>query len=90
MPTLASFLISIAGSLAARVFIALGISAVTFTGLSAALTSLTNQLQSQYNGLPAATLQMAGLAGFGHFFAIMTSAMVARLAVVAVKRFRPM
>jgi ABC-type branched-subunit amino acid transport system permease subunit len=38
--------------------------------------------------LPAATLAMANLGGAGEFFGIITGAFLARLTLIALKRFR--
>jgi hypothetical protein len=88
MSTLSSFLIGIAGSLAARVLLALGISIVSFAALNSLYSSLISQMQSQYNSLPATTLQLANLGGMGHFLAMVSAAFIARLSLMALKKFR--
>lgn len=88
MSTLATFLIGIAGSLAARVLLALGISIVSYASLITVTDSLISQMQTNFNSLPATTLQLAKLGGVGTFLAIVTSAFVARVALLAVKRFK--
>lgn len=88
MMTLASFLMYIAGSLAARVMLALGISIVSYAALTTLVSSLISQMQTQYNSLPATTLQLANLGGMGHFLAMVSAAFVARVSLIALKKFR--
>lgn len=61
--TLLAGLLSISGSVVARVLLSLGFSVVTITGLSAAITAIKNSLLGSLAGAPPALLQLAGLAG---------------------------
>ena len=88
MATLASFLIGIAGSLVARVFFSLGIAIVSYAALSTLFSGLISQMQSQYNSLPATTLQLANLGGMGHFLAMVSAAFITRVSLMALKKFR--
>jgi ABC-type branched-subunit amino acid transport system permease subunit len=88
MTTIASFLIGIAGSLAARVLLSLGFVIFSYAGVSLMFNQIIGQMQGQYNSLPAATLAMANLGGAGEFFGIITGAFLARLTLIALKRFR--
>jgi len=88
MATLATFLIGIAGSLAARVLLSLGIGIVSYAALTTLVGSLISQMQTQYNALPTTTLQLAGLGGIGDFLAIITAAFLTRVSLMVLKRFR--
>lgn len=61
--TLLAGLLSIAGSITARVLLSLGFSVLTITGLSAAVSSLKGSILGSLAGAPPAVLQLAGLAG---------------------------
>jgi cellobiose-specific phosphotransferase system component IIC len=88
MATLATFLIGIAGSLAARVFLALGISIVSYAALTTAVSGIITTLHTSYDAMPVTTLQLANLGGMGEFLAIITAAIVARVSLMVLKRFR--
>lgn len=84
---LIGWLLSIAGSLAVRVLISLGIGIISYAGLSTMVTSFSNDIQANYNSLPAATLQLANLGGMGDFLSIVTAAFVTRASLAVLKRF---
>jgi len=72
-------LINVAGTIAGRVLIGLGISVITFSGLSVTLTWVKNQAISALQGLPAEMVQLLAYAGVGEFVSIVASAFAARL-----------
>ncbi len=76
MTTLAAFLIGMVGPLAARLLTAFGVSLITLTGFVAAVDALKTAVTSNISGLPAASIQLAGLFGFwealGMFFGCIT------------------
>jgi len=72
-------LINVAGSIAGRVLIALGISAVTYTGLTSSLGWLQSQAVANFQGLPAEMLAVAGLLQVGNFISLIISAITVRL-----------
>lgn len=72
-------LINIVGTLAGRVLVALGISVVTYTGLSATLDSLKNQAIANFAGLPPEVLGMLSMMRVGQCISIVSSAVAARL-----------
>jgi hypothetical protein len=45
-------------------------------------------MQTQYNSLPAITLQLANLGGIGEFLAIITAAILTRVSLLLLKRFK--
>ncbi len=61
--TLAAFLVGMVGPLLARILTSLGLSLVTVTGLTVAITSFKDTLISQVGGIPSDGLQLAGLFG---------------------------
>jgi len=79
IPALLGGLISIAASLAGRVLIALGISVITFSGLSVTLNWVKLQVVSALQGLPGEMVQLLAYAGVGEFVSIVASAFAARL-----------
>lgn len=74
-------LVSIAGSFVPRVLIALGISVVTYTGVSATLGFVKLQMLGALDGLPADMVSLLGFMGVGQFINIITSALAARMAL---------
>lgn len=88
MGTLSAFLIGIAGNLAARVFLALGIGIVSYAAVTTLLNSVISQLQGYYNSIPVTTLQLANLGGLGTFMSIITAAFITRASLMVVKKFR--
>lgn len=74
-------LVAAAGSLVGRVLIALGISYVTYTGVSTALSAIQSQVQGNLTGLPVMLLQVAYLLKIDVFISIMFSAITARLTI---------
>ncbi|MFN7120881.1 MAG: DUF2523 domain-containing protein [Hydrogenophaga sp.] len=72
-------LISIVGSLVPRVLVALGISVVTYTGLSATLGFVKAEMLNALSGLPAEMVGLLGYMGVGQFINIITSALLARM-----------
>lgn len=85
-------LLSITSSLVGRVMVALGIGAVTYTGLTSALDYAKAQALGALTSAPAQLVQLMGYLGVGEFISIVTSALAARLILNglnsgAVKRF---
>lgn len=81
MTTLFAFLASAVGPLAIRILTALGVSVLTFTGVTESLAGLTSYVQTTYAGLPADLLALAGLAGVNEGIGLILGAMTARVAV---------
>lgn len=72
-------LISIAGAMVGRVLIALGLSVVTYTGLSVTLGVVKAELLNNIDGLPAEIVSLLAYMGVGQFINIITSALLARM-----------
>ncbi|MBX9935725.1 MAG: DUF2523 domain-containing protein [Burkholderiaceae bacterium] len=81
MTTLAAFLMSMIGPLAIRVLTMVGISILTFTGVTESLDFLIQGVKTNYAGLPSDLLGLAGLAGVPQAIGLILGAMSARVAV---------
>jgi hypothetical protein len=88
MVTFWTFLIGIAGTLAVRVLVALGIGIVSYFALTTYVSNAISSMQNQYNSLPSITLQLANLGGIGEFLAIITASIVVRVSLLLLKRFK--
>lgn len=85
-------LISITSTLVGRVLVALGIGAVSYTGLDLSLEFAKAQALGALTGGPAQLTQLLGFLGVGEFISIISSALLARLILNglnsgAIKRF---
>lgn len=78
-------LIQITGSLVGRVLVALGLSAVTYTGISSTLTWLKTQAVSSAMALPPEVVGMLSVLKVGTCISIIFSAMLARLVVTGLQ-----
>lgn len=76
-----TFLLSMVQPLVARVLVALGLSIVTFTGMSAVMDTLTQRAVSAWGGLPASIMQLASLAGIGEALSIIMGAIATRVLI---------
>lgn len=72
-------LINLVGTLAGRVLIALGISVVTYTGITVTLDFLKGQAISAFSGLPVEVFSILGVLKVGQCISIVTSAIAAKL-----------
>lgn len=77
----AAFLLAAALPLARRVFLALGLSVVTYTGLTIILNQITDYVISSIGGLAAAGAQLAALFGFQQMVGIILAAITTKLAM---------
>lgn len=71
-------LVTLTGSLAGRVLIALGLSVVTYTGVSASLDFLKSQAITAMGGAGSQVLGMLGVMKVGECISILFSAMLTR------------
>lgn len=74
-------LIQVVGSLVGRVLVALGLSVVTYTGMSVTLNWLKSQAVYAALGLPSDVIGMLSVMKVGTSISIIFSAMLARLVV---------
>lgn len=71
-------LINIAGTIAGQVLIAVGISVVTYSGVSSTLDWLRDQAVASLTGLPSEMIGMIAYMGVGQCISIISSALVVR------------
>lgn len=70
-----------------RVLLALGIGTVTYTGLSALLSSLLSQAKASMQGMAPDVASMVAMAGGFEAMSIMAGGMVTALTFAVLKRF---
>lgn len=86
---LAAWLLTFIGPLVIRALIVLGISTVTFTGITAALDGLISMAQQNWASLGSDLLGLASIAGIPECIGIIMGAMTSRIAMwVAVNATR--
>lgn len=74
-------LINLVGTLVGRVLVALGLSVVTYTGLSASLDFLKAQAISSFSSLPSEIFMLLGYMKVGSCISIVCSAIAARAVI---------
>lgn len=74
-------LINLVGTLSGRVLIALGISVVTYAGITVTLDALKAQAISAFAGLPPDVFGILGVLKVGQCISIVTSAIAAKLVI---------
>lgn len=82
---LGSLLVNIAGSMAGRVLIALGIGVATYTGMNASLDWAKQQAVQSITALPPEVVGMLGVMKVGQCISIVFSAIVARSVINGVQ-----
>lgn len=78
---LGGMLINLVGTLAGRVLIALGISVITYTGITVTLDALKSQAIGALGGLPPEVFGLLGILRVGQCISIVTSAIAAKLVI---------
>lgn len=76
-----AFLAAMVPTLVGRVMLTLGMSMVTFTGMSVVMDTLTQRAVSAWGALPASVVQLAGLAGLGEALSIIMGAIATRILI---------
>lgn len=79
----ATWALALVGPVVARAVIALGFTAVTFSGVELAANQLVAMAQANWSSMPLAVLQLASLSGIPEFLGMTFGAFVARLAMWA-------
>lgn len=83
-----TFIIGVLPGLLKSLFSLLGISAVTYIGITAASDALLNFAQAQLNGLPSQALQIFGILRLDVAMAMILSAQVARITLQGLTTWR--
>lgn len=84
----ATFLLGITSPIVTRVLTTLGIGIVSFTGLSAVLTLVSNTIQADFNSLPADVVAIVFLSGLPQGMAIILSALSARIGMMQLSKIQ--
>lgn len=69
-----------------KVFIALGISFVTFTGFTVGLGFVKDYISNQFNFMPSDILQIIMMAGFGHALGLIFGAFAFNVAMQSISK----
>lgn len=69
-----------------KVFIALGISFVTFTGFTVGLGFVKDYIRNQFNSMPSDILQIIMMAGFGHALGLIFGAFAFNVAMQSISK----
>lgn len=88
MGTLASFLAGMAGPLARRVLVSLGFGIVSYAAIAALLNTMIQSAKAAWGGLGGDVLSLIQLSGANTALSIICGAMVARVALQAVKKLQ--
>lgn len=81
--TWAALIMALVGPVVVRAVIALGFTAVTFTGVTLAINNLVTMAQSNWSALPLTVIQLSSLSGIPEFLGMVFGAVVARAAMWA-------
>lgn len=82
------FLSTIAGPIARKVLVGLGVGTVTFIGLTTALSAAISAAQSSYGAVAAVPAAFLAMSGCNTAIGIIVGAIVARIALMQLKRFQ--
>lgn len=74
-------LLNIVGSLVGRVLLSLGLSVITYTGMSVTIDWLKGQAVASFAGLPADVMGLLSVLRVGQCISIVASATLARMVV---------
>lgn len=78
-----SWLFAALGPLVVRAVVALGFTAVTYTGVTTLVTSLVETAQQNWSALPTVVLQLAALSGIPQVMGMIFGAYMARVSMWA-------
>lgn len=84
-----AFLLSITGSIAARVMTSLGIGIFSYAAIDTLITAVNNQILTNFNSMGVFALAIVNLAGGSQVIAIITAAFVTKGSLMAIKQMRP-
>ncbi len=79
MPTLAAWLMTMAGPLLIKALLAVGIGTLTFTGVTVALNELIGMATTNWASVPVAVLGLASVAAIPQCLGIIAGAFSARV-----------
>ena len=85
---LAAWIVSLVGPVVARALAQLSIAVVTYKGLDVAIKSLLSYARSSWSGIPADIAAYIAMSGMNTAVSIIAGAVVARVALIPLKRMR--
>lgn len=85
----AVFLTALAGPIAKRVMLALGLSVVTYAGIQGLVVGLLAEGKGALQGLPADVIGLLGLSGLWVALGMVAGAILGALALIPLKRIIP-
>lgn len=85
---LAAWIVSLVGPVVARVLAQLSIAVVTYKGLDVAIKSLLSYARTSWSGIPADIAAYIAMSGINTALSIVAGAIVARVALIPLKRMR--
>jgi hypothetical protein len=84
--SIAAFLTAMAGPLATRVLVSIGVGVVSYVGLDMAVTAQLDAARQVWGQQNSGVLTYLAMAGVNKALSILAAGVMARLAIVAVKR----
>lgn len=85
-----TFLAGSAGPIAKRVMVSLGLSVVTFAGVSVAVTGLLSAAKAAWaGGMVGTVAQLVAMAGVNTALSIIAGGIIGRITMIALKRIQP-
>lgn len=88
MSTFAGLLTALAGPIAKKVLLSIGVGAVTYVGLQAAASTAISSAQSAFGGLAGPAAQILAMGGIFTAMSIIAGGIMAGVTMVAVKRLQ--
>lgn len=86
MGSFGAFLLALAGPLARRVLLSLGLGVVSYAGLALVASQVKDAIIAKYSTLSGSVLDLLNLIGFGEAVGIIIGAIVARAAFAAISK----
>ena len=86
MGALGTWLVSLAGPIIRKMMMSLGIGVASYAAITAALNSAIGAAKAAWGGLGGDALNLIELTGAGQALGIITGALVARAALIAVNK----
>lgn len=90
MSNFGAFLLGLAGPLARRVMLSLGLGMVSYAGLALVAAQVRDAIIEKYSTISGSVLELLNLIGFGQAVGIILAAIIARAAFAAVSKIGAM
>lgn len=82
-----AFIVGLAGPVVRKILLSLGIGLVSYAALTTVLNTALSSAKSAFGGMTGDVASLVQLSGAGECLSIIGGAMLARVAMLAVKRF---